>query len=100
MKSLDSSALPAQITGTLAWAPYSVLLGQPHTLSSQLERLFISLHSVATGALGRPGCKPAEPTVEAWVSERLAQFVRPTPPSSDSMSEPLRPLITALHGLY
>ena len=32
-----------RITGTLLYAPVSVLRGEPHTVSSQLEGLFLSV---------------------------------------------------------
>ena len=41
------------ITGTLRWMPYSALDGRPHTVSSQLEGLFISLVDICCdGKLG------------------------------------------------
>ena len=100
LDSTNSTTFPTRITGTLAWAPYSVLLGREHTLSSQLEGLFISLHSVAMGSVGRPGHRQREASAEAWACERLAQFTAPALPFSNRMPEPLRPLITALHGLF
>ena len=35
------------VTCTPKFAPYLVLLGEPHTLSSQLEGLFISLYYIS-----------------------------------------------------
>lgn len=85
-----------RITGTLAWAPYSVLLGEHHTVSSQLEGLFLSLYSTAVGRKAHI----KDTSIAAWAAARCACFAGRDLSHVEHMPEPLRPLINKLHALF
>ena len=62
------------VTCTPEFTPYSVLLGMPHTLSSQLEGLFISLFSIsAVKGRGRVKALVRDGVLTDWAKVRLYQ---------------------------
>lgn len=87
-----------RITGTPAWAPYSVLCGGPHTVSSQLEGLFISMYSIAVGHK-RHAAKGSQQH-EDQCRARIAEFAHCKLAGLEQIPLQLRPLITELHALF
>lgn len=88
------------ITGTLRWAPYSAMDGQRHSVSSDLEGLFISVAYIAMDGRGWPGRSDGVGDLDSWRRRRLAQFGCRTIQSEDRVAPHLRPLVQALHGLF
>lgn len=88
------------ITGTLLWAPYSVLLGRPHTMSSQLEGLFISVVYIAADGHVHGRHTPFRTDPAAWAARRRAQFGGEQLLDIDNVAAALRPLVQRLHDLF
>ena len=61
------------VTCTPEFAPYRVLLGQPHTLSSQLEGLFISIFSISQSKGRRRDRGLIRGVLTDWAKLRLYQ---------------------------
>lgn len=99
----DSVPMPSIIrfTGTLLWAPYSVLCGQPHTVSSQLDGLFISITYISMGGLGWPGrYEGPGNSLDDWQALRLQQFSGKRMWGRKHIAAQLRPLVEGLHELF
>lgn len=86
----------------MLWAPYGILLGHPHSVSSQLEGLFISLFSISCDhRISGSGHLHSEDKPESWAFRRRGQFAGPEIYSAPgSIVETLRPLIENLHDLF
>jgi hypothetical protein len=93
---------PEAITGTMLYAPYSVLNGGPHTVSSQLEGLFISLLGVSCNGRIRGRDLANVGDRNSWIAHRLAQFssVRGIFLHNAQIAPHLEPLVTRLHALF
>ena len=93
------SADVRSITGTLLYAPLSVLRGEPHTVSSQLEGLFLSVLNLScngnTHARGIPSHK-----LEIWEVFRNGALIRLQLMESNIIFPHLKPLVHALHDLF
>lgn len=104
MQSEPGSSSPGSdlqgITGTPAWAPYSLLLGQPHTMSTQLEGLFISLVHIACDGRGCGQDMLASMDLQSWAGLRCRQFATPEMMGEKRMAQALLPLVRRLHGLF
>ncbi len=101
--SAGSNGLPniLRFTGTLLWAPYSVLCGQPHTVSSQLDGLFISIAYISMGGLRWPGrYEGPGNNIDDWQALRLQQFSGKQMWGRMHIAEQLRPLVEGLHELF
>lgn len=88
------------ITGTLLWAPYSVLEDNLHTTSSQLEGLFISVVYIAADGHVHGRHVPFSTSPEAWAARRRAQFGGVQLLDMDRVAVALRPLVQRLHDLF
>ena len=86
------------ITGTLRWMPYSALLGWQHTVSSQLEGLFISLVDICcNGKL----CTVYEQNVDDYMAVQLGLFAGERGISRKlSIAPELGALVSELHDLF
>lgn len=86
----------------MLYAPYSVLNGGPHTVSSQLEGLFMSLLGVSCNGRisGRDLTNVGDRN--SWIALRLAQFgsVRGIFLPNAYIAPHLEPLVTNLHALF
>lgn len=88
------------ITGTLLWAPHSVLVGGPHTMSSQLEGLFMSVVYIAADGHVHGRHSPFQTDLEAWAARRRAQFGGEQLLNMNSVCPALRPIVQRLHDLF
>lgn len=88
------------ITGTLMWAAFSALHREPHSISSDLEGLFISLVYISMDGKGWRGGSYLDNSLEAWQSRRLAQFANRSMENQGFVAEHLRGLVASLHGLF
>lgn len=80
-------------------APLSVLRGQPHTVSSMLEGLFLSVYSIACdGKLPRHLMGNDMPL--DWEIYRAGSLQRMQLPERPSAIGALRPLIDSLHDQF
>ena len=88
------------ITGTVLWAPLSVLEGAQHSESSMLEGLFISALSIScNGKLAmRHAMKPNMLLQCAFL--RRGHLQRPELCELPHITHHQRPLIRALHDLF
>ena len=89
------------ITGTVLWAPLSVLEGGQHSVSSMLEGLFISALSIScNGKLEtRHDMNPNRLQHCAYL--RRGHLCKPKLPElSASVQRHLSPLIAGLHNLF
>ena len=95
-----SGALEASITGTMMFAPYAVLSGQRHTVSSCLEGLFISIVSISCDGRMHGQSKSGRQDRVVWQGIRLAQFGLPRMRDEANVAPHLLPLVTRLHDLF
>ena len=88
------------ITGTVLWAPLSVLEGGQHSVSSMLEGLFISALSISCdGKLdSRHDMKPAR--LRHCARLRRGHLITPTLSELPKIDSHLKPLINGLHDLF
>ncbi len=88
------------ITGTVLWAPLSVLEGAQHSLSSMLEGLFISALSIScNGKLQlRHAMKPDQLSHCAVL--RRGHLTAPKLFELKHIASHLQPLISSLHDLF
>jgi len=95
-----SGALEA-ITGTMMFAPYAVLCGECHTVSSCLEGLFISIVSISCDGRMHGQSNSGRQDRIVWQGIRLAQFGLPQMrDEARNMAPHLWPLVTRLHDLF
>ena len=94
-----SGALEA-ITGTMMFAPYAVLCGECHTVSSCLEGLFISIVSISCNGRMHGQSKSGRQDRVVWQGIRLAQFGAPQMRDAANVAPHLWPLVTQLHDLF
>jgi hypothetical protein len=88
-----------QITGTLKWAPLSVLDLMAHKVSSQLEGLFLSVLSISCdGKL--PSDDFVASSVAVWKDFRQGAMVNPTLRESSRIASHLGGLVGKLHNLF
>ena len=95
-----SARTPSRITGTILWAPLSVLEGEQHSESSMLEGLFISALSIAcNGKLaGRHAMRPGH--LRTCARLRRGQLTKPELSELPEIAAHLKPLIIPLHDLF
>ena len=88
------------ITGTVMWAPLSVLQGREHSVSSMLESLFISTLSIScNGRLyARHDMNPDR--LYDCAVKRRGHLTSPVLYEQETIKEHLKPLIEALHNLF
>lgn len=86
------------ITGTMLWILYTILCGNPQSVSSQLEGLFISIYSISCN--GRISRRNASSSCNDWARLRLSQFGFEEIGYSERIVPALRPLISKLHDLF
>ncbi len=88
------------ITGTVLWAPLSVLEGGQHSVSSMLEGLFISALSFScNGQLGpRHDMNPNR--LRQCAILRRGHLCTPALSELPSIETHLKPLVTGLHNLF
>ena len=88
------------ITGTVLWAPLSVIEGGQHAVSSMLEGLFISALSIScNGKLhSRHDMNPDRPQHCAQL--RRGHLSTPALAEVPRIESHLKPLITGLHNLF
>ena len=80
-------------------APISVLQGQPHTVSSMLEGLFLSVYNIACdGKL--PHCLKGNSKPLDWEIYRRGSLTDMQLPEEPSIICSLRPLVDELHDLF
>lgn len=80
-------------------APLSVLRGQPHTVSSMLEGLFLSVYNIASdGKL--PHYLKGNAKLLDWEVYRGGTLMRMQLPKEPSIICSLRPLVDELHDLF
>ena len=90
---------PLNITGTLLWAPLSVLEGEPHTVSSMLEGLFLSVLSISCrGKLTGHG--ESSGNLVWWSILRRGALSRHELPEQKHVQRVLLPLVSGLHSLF
>ena len=94
-----SGALEA-ITGTMMFAPYAVLCGESHTVSSCLEGLFISIVSISCDGRMHGQSQSGRQDRVVWQGVRLAQFGLPQMRDKANVAPHLWPLVTRLHDLF
>ncbi len=94
-----ASNLDNTITGTTLWAPVSVLEGYAHTVSSQLEGLFLSVLSIACDDR-LDGYKRVGSSTHEWSNFRQAAMLRVDLYEENCIRLHLRALIRALHELF
>ena len=88
-----------RITGTLLYAPLSVLRGEPHTVSSQLEGLFLSVLNLSCN--GNTHARDIRShKLEMWEIFRHGALTRLQLLESKIIFPHLRPLVHALHDLF
>ena len=80
-------------------APLSVLQGQPHTVSSMLEGLFLSVYNIACDGKLPHHLKGNAKLLE-WEVYRRGTLTRMQLPKEPSIIRSLRPLIDELHDLF
>ena len=91
---------PRAITGTLLYAPLSVLEGGPHTESSMLEGLFLSmLHIGCNGKLSHRNVYSSL-SLSACANLRRGHLVRPALAEEPVVAPHLWPLVQRLHSLF
>lgn len=94
-------AQPGGFTGTLRWAPLDVLAGHAHTVSSQLEGLFISLHSISAGGNELSRIRHANvQDARHWASCRMYQFASVKLGEEERIEPRLLLLVSGLHNLF
>mmetsp|Transcript_7857 Transcript_7857/g.13520 ORF Transcript_7857/g.13520 Transcript_7857/m.13520 type:complete len:679 (-) Transcript_7857:719-2755(-) len=88
---------PSVITGTMLHCPLPILLGHQHTMSTQLDGLFISLLYISCGGkvLGR---KLRGTDLDAWTAIRRQQFCGGL--CEPEIASHLKPFITDLYNLF
>ena len=88
------------ITGTVLWAPLSVLEGGQHSVSSMLEGLFISALSIScNGKLdSRHDMNPGR--LRHCAHLRRGHLCTPALSELSSIESSLKPLITGLHDVF
>jgi hypothetical protein len=88
-----------RITGTLIAAPLSVLRGEPHTVSSMLEGVFLSVLSIACeGKI--TGYDLMTDKIKKWEYTRAGALQRLELPEEDETVDHLKPLVHSLHDLF
>lgn len=88
-----------QITGTLIAAPLSVLRGEPHTISSMLEGVFLSILSIACG--GKiAGFELRTNDIRKWAVNRSGALRELQLMEEDEIVDELKPLVHSLHDLF
>ena len=88
-----------RITGTLLYAPLSVLRGEPHTVSSQLEGLFLSVLNLScNGNTHARGIRSHE--LDFWEALRSGALTRLQLMESNRIFPHMKPLVHALHDLF
>ena len=95
-----SPAALTGITGTILWAPLSVLQGREHSVSSMLEGLFLSALSIScNGRLyARHDMNPDR--LYDCAVKRRGHLTSPVLYEQETIKEHLKPLIAALHNLF
>lgn len=95
-----SASSLSSITGTVLWAPLSVLEGEQHSESSMLEGLFISSLSISCNdkLAGRQAMRPSQLNICA--SLRRGQLTKPELEELPNIARDLKPLILPLHELF
>ena len=90
----------SDFSGTLVWAPLSVLQGSEHSVSSMLEGLFISVLSIScNGRLyARDEMNPDRLHDSAF--KRRGHLTSTILYERHTIQEHLKPLIQALHNLF
>ena len=88
------------ITGTVLWAPLSVLEGAQHSESSMLEGLFISVLSISCNRklVERQLMRPSQ--LKTCTQLRRGQMTRPDLDELQRIVPHLKPLIMPLHDLF
>ena len=87
------------IIGTTLWAPVSILEGYAHTVSSQLEGLFLSILSIACND-HLDGYKRVGSSTHEWSNFRQAAMLRRDLLEERRVPIHLRALIRMLHDLF
>lgn len=88
-----------RITGTLIAAPLSVLRGEPHSVSSMLEGVFLSVLSIACkGKIA--GYELMTDNIKRWEYTRAGALQRLELPEEDGILDHLKPLVHSLHDLF
>ncbi len=87
------------ITGTLTAAPLSVLRGEPHSVSSMLEGVFLSVLSIA--CKGRiAGYELTTDNLKTWEYTRAGALQLLELPEEEKIVKHLKPLVHSLHDLF
>ncbi len=95
-----SASSLSSITGTVLWAPLSVLEGGQHSESSMLEGLFISSLSISCSEklAGRHAMRPTQ--LKNCALLRRGQLTKPELDELPNIAPNLKPLILLLHDLF
>lgn len=87
-------------TGTLLWAPLSVLQGNEHSVSSMLEGLFISVLSISCNGRLYAWDNMNPDRLHDCAFKRRGHLTSPILYEQDTIQEHLKPFIEALHNLF
>ena len=88
------------ITGTVLWAPLSVLEGGQHSVSSMLEGLFISALSISCKGQLSLWHDMNPNRLRDCAILRRGHLCAPALPELPSIETHLKPLVTGLHDLF
>lgn len=94
------NSVPFKITGTALYLPEDILRGGPHSVSSQLEGLFISMLSLSCDGklFGRQDSNRV--SLQSWAAMRGGAFRRDTLGEEGAIADHLKAFIHDLHDLF
>ena len=88
------------ITGTVLWAALSVLEGEPHSVSSMLEGLFISVLSISCKGKLHLWHEMKPDQLALCANLRRGHLTSPKLAELPTVATHLQPLIIGLHNLF